>query len=1053
MNKEKFRYLILIFLCALVSSSGYAQKITLKGQVWDEVLNEPIMGANVSVKGTTNGVITDFDGNFTINVNKGDVIVVSFIGYKDVTMVVKPNMKISRILMSEDTQMIEEVVVVGYGVQKKASSVGAISVTKGDDLLSVGSVNTVSEALQGQLPGVTAINSSSKPGDDAADLFIRGKESWTSAAPLVLVDGIERNFNDVDVNEIESISVLKDASATAVYGVKGANGVILLTTKRGKNEKPVVNFSANFGFKQPTVNLEFADYVTSMKMYNEAVANDLAWDKTIAESTISAWENAYRTGNYGPYNDYFPDINWWNEMLRDFGFQQNYNVNISGGTERMTYFASLGYLNDGDIYNTQKNSEFDPRFYYKRYNWRTNFDFNITKSTKLSVNIAGKMGYENQPGYRGADTNDSYIFDPFFKYETNLFPIKYSDGEWGANAAGEGNVMMQMNEQGQVTYKTFQGFYDVYLKQDLDFITKGLSVKASLSYTTYQNRKSSIFKGRVYGEMDSEAVKQSPIRYLRTYDYSDPIVNEDGSISYPLLTEQRFPDDNTVEDLPLGANNDSWTGYGRKLYYEFAVNYARKFGNHDVTALALVNRKINETGADFPSYSEDWVGRVTYNWKERYLGEINAAYTGSEKFAPGKRFGFFPSFSLGWRVTEEPFMQEIKKKWLTNFKIRYSWGKVGSDAGANATNYIQIFNSGGNVNFGYDQNVSFGPTYSEGALAYEDATWETAIKQNLGFEVGIINKLNLTVDLFKSNRTGILMTRQTIAPWMGVGLPSVNLGETKNHGMEIDLKWNDKIGKDFNYFVKFNYSVSENRIVFKDDPRNLDEYLKNAGKPIGWTKKYIATGNLSSIDDIFNYSTSLINNGTQNKLVPGDLAYIDYNCDGVIEDKDQVPMDELNYPLTTFGLTLGFTYKNFGVNANFYAAQDVYKEQIGSLLWDFPNSVVKAQPNTLDRWTVEDMYSTEIVRPSVHLTNNYNSQGSTYTYTNHSYIRLKNLEINYSLPKSLIKKFGLTKCQIYVNGNNLFTISGVDYRRDPETSGQSVYPIVKRYNVGARLSF
>lgn len=1057
MKVEKIRCLLLIIMSFFVVHYGYAQDISIKGQVFDQTLGEPMIGVNVSVKGTTNGVITDFDGNFIIKAKKNDVLVFSFIGYKDVVVVVKPGLNLSKVLMSEDTQQIEEVVVVGYGQQKKASSVGAISSTKGTDLLQVGSVTTVSEALQGQIPGVMAINTSSKPGDDAADLFIRGKATWGSASPLVLVDGIERNFNDVDVNEIESISVLKDASATAVYGVKGANGVILLTTKRGKNEKPVVNFSANFGFKQPTVDLDFADYITSMKMYNEAVTNDKDWTKLIPESTISAWENAYRTGNYGPYNDYFPEVDWWNEMVKDFGFQQNYNLNISGGTERMSYFASLGYLNDGDIYNIQKNDEFDPRFYYKRYNWRTNFDFNITKSTKLSVNIAGNMGYRNQPGYRDADSGDSYIFDPFLKNETNTFPIKYSDGVWGSNHQGEGNIVAQMNHQGQRQYKTFQGFYDVMLNQKLDMITKGLSFKASVSYTSSSTRQSKLFKAGIYdaANNDASASNLAIVRYYRQYDYSKPIINEDGTVTYELINEVIIPNSESDLDLPMGVSYDNFSAYNRKLYYELALNYARKFGNHDVTALALFNRKITENKANFPSYEEDWVGRVTYNWKERYLAEVNAAYTGSEKFAPGKRFGFFPSFSVGWRITEENFMKSLRDSWLTNLKIRYSWGKVGSDLNANAFNYIQTYESGGNVTFGKYDDVSFGPLYTEGALAYANATWETAIKQNLGLDITLFRNLKMTIDLFNEKRTGILMTRQTIAPWMGVGLPSVNIGETKNHGMELDLTWNDNIGKDFNYYVKFNFSTSENRVVFKDDPNKLDEYLKAAGKPIGadGLLKYIAVGNLSSIDDIFNYSTSIINNGTQDRLVPGDLVYIDYNSDGVIDSKDKAPVSHVNYPLTSYGLTLGFDYKGFGVNAQFYAATGVYKEQIGNLLWDFPNSIVKAQPNTLDRWTEEDANSTAIVRPSVHLTNTYNSQQSTFTYTNHSYLRLKNLEINYSLPKQWIKVAGLSKCQIYVNGNNLFTISKVDKRRDPETGSGSVYPIVRRFNVGARLSF
>lgn len=726
----------------------------------------------------------------------------------------------------------------------------------------------------------------------------------------------------------------------------------------------------------------------------------------------------------------------------------------------MAYFASVGMLNDGDIYNTKKQQDFDPRFYYKRYNWRSNFDFEITKSTTLSVNIAGKMGYRNQPGYRDADNGDGYIFNPFIQSPTNLFPIKYSDGEWGADGQGAGNIVAQMNSQGQRHYKSFQGFYDVILKQNLDMITKGLSVKATVSYNTYSDRQSSIFKARIYGMNDAEASSNAFIRYYRVYDYANPIVNADGTIDYPLIREDRFPTSQMEEDRPVGASHDNFKDYGRKLYYEVALNYQRSFNDHNVTALAVFNRKItdstesgNNSKMSFASYEEDWVGRVTYNWKERYLAEVNAAYTGSEKFAPGKRFGFFPSFSIGWRLSEEPFMKKIQEKWLTNLKLRYSYGEVGSDKGAPRFNYIQLFESGGNVTFGKNQNVTYGPLYTEGKLAYQNATWETAVKQNIGIEMTILRKLKLNLDLFDEKRTGILMSRNTVAPWMGTGLPSVNIGETKNHGLELELGWNDKIGKDFSYFAKFNFATSENRIVFKDDPNRLDDYLKAAGKPIGYVKKYLVTGNLSSIDDIFNYTQSGIVNGSQDKLIPGDLAYMDYNGDGVVDSKDMAPAEHLNYPLTTYGLTLGFTYKGFGVNALFYAAAGVYKEQIGAFLWDFPQGNIKAQPNTLERWTPEDALSGNIVRPSVHLVNDYNSKESTFSYTNHSYLRLKNLEVNYSFPKEWIKKMNISSCQLYVNGNNLFTISGVDDRRDPETGGGDVYPIVRRYNVGVRLSF
>lgn len=326
-NKTYLLFLSLFF-SLFFSSQASAQDITIKGVVWDDAMDEPMAGVNVSEDGTTNGVITDLDGRFSINVSKGATLLFSFIGYKDESVTVSSAEDDLRIVMRADSELLEEIVVVGYGQQKKASSVGSITQAKGEDLLMAGSVNMVSEALQGQMPGVVAINKSSKPGDDAADIFIRGKATWGNASPLVLVDGVERDFNDVDINEIESISVLKDASATAVYGVKGANGVILLTTKRGGDQEPKVNFSANFGFKQPTVDYEWADYITSMKMYNEAAANDNNWTSIIPESTIAAWENAYATGNYGPYNDYFPQVDWWDEMIKDFGFQQNYNLNV-----------------------------------------------------------------------------------------------------------------------------------------------------------------------------------------------------------------------------------------------------------------------------------------------------------------------------------------------------------------------------------------------------------------------------------------------------------------------------------------------------------------------------------------------------------------------------------------------------------------------------------------------------------------------------------------------------------------------------------------------------
>jgi TonB-linked SusC/RagA family outer membrane protein len=1056
MKREK-RYLSFFFLCCflLCLPAVQAQQTDWKGQVKDAVSGETMIGVSVQVKGTSIGTITDLNGHFSVKAAKGDVLVISFVGYKALEVKLNANTALGVIALTEDTELLEEVVVVGYGVQKKASSVGSITSTKGEDLLRVGSVNSVSEALQGQMPGVVAINSTSKPGADQASLLIRGKSTWGEAAPLVLIDGIERDFNDVDVNEIESISVLKDASATAVYGVKGANGVILLTTKRGMDRKAEISFTANFGFKQPSAAPEWSDYVTSMKQYNKAQANDANWGALMPESTIEAWENAYATGNYGPYNDVFPDVNWWNELVKDVGYEQTYNLNVRGGTKRMSYFVSLGYLHDGDIFATTKQADFDPSFSYRRYNWRSNFDFNVTETTKLSFNVAGKMGYQNQPAYRpGDDSPDQYFFGTFFTAPSNDFPIKYSNGIWGDGTSADQNIAYLMAAGGSRNVKQHQGFYDVILNQKLDFITKGLAVKASLSYTTSSAWNTDLVAGKILGNDDLMA-QRTHIRINRVYDYVNPVYNADGTITYNYI-EKRYPDANAAGDMPIGGIYDGFRAYGRKLYYELALNYGRRFGDHDVTGLFVFNRKMNEsTGGNtmnFPAYEEDWVGRVTYNFKERYLAEFNGAYTGSEKFAPGRRFGFFPSASVGWRISEEAWVKKIAKDVLSNLKLRYSYGVVGNDKGATRFNYIQKFEQvGGNAQLGLYQTSNWGPLYREGKLADPDATWEESVKQNIGFEIGLWGKLNVTLDVFDEKRNNILMTRKTLPSWAnsGVDFPQVNLGKTKNHGFELDAQWNDRIGK-FNYYAKFNFATSENRIVFIDDPKDQVDYLKQAGKSIGYVNKYLATGNFQSLDDIYNSAQSGIVSGAQNTLIPGDLYYIDYNGDGMIDGKDMVPMANLNYPVTTMGLTLGGSYKGFGFNMLWYNAMDVYKEAIPSYLWDFPASNIKAQPNT-NAWTPDALIQSGPVRPSIHVQKSYNSVASTYTYTNHAYLRLKNLEVNYNIPKRWLKRMALDKLQVYVNGTNLLTFSKGDSRRDPEHAGQNIYPMVKRYNIGFRL--
>lgn len=1048
----KLKWMCLLFLSLLLSPPLlWGQNHSIKGQIVDAKSNEPLIGVNITVEGTSNGTISDVDGHFTLTATPDAVLKISYIGYREILLKVADLKKDAIISLEEDSKQLEEVVVVGYGVQKKVTSVGSITQTGGNELMKGGSVNSVSEALQGKLNGVVAINSSGMPGDNEVKMYIRGKSTWDNTDPLVLVDGIERNMNDVDMNEIESISVLKDASATAVYGVRGGNGVILITTKRGTDTAPVINFSANYTFKSPTTSMKLADHVTAMQAYNMAMANDASWDKLIPQSTIDTWSRAYAEGNYGAYNDVFPYVNWWDELITG-GFTQNYNINIRGGTDYMKYFASAGYQGDGDIYDLKKNDDFDPRHTYKRYNWRSNFDFNFTKSTKLSINIAGSMGYRNK-----SIDNDS-PFNRILTESTSDHPIMYSDGNWGDDE--EKNPVANMNLGGAKLRKTFQGWYDASLEQKLDFITKGLKVAAKVSYSSSSTTNTDVYRG---GGSADQALK-SIVRYHRVYDYANPVVNTDGTITYPMIEDKRLP---TSESVPLPPGVTMWDGldaYTRRFYYEFSVAYNRSFNDHNVSALALVNRKIyderytenNTQYMRFPNYNEDWVGRVTYNWKERYLTEMNISYTGSEKFARGERFGLFPSFSLGWRLSEEPFIKKSIGKVLTNAKFRYSWGKVGSDAGAKRWNYIQQFTSDGNITLGTDASGQiWGPLYHEGDVANLNSTWEKSTKQNLGIEIGLWNKLDITLDLFDEKRKDILMEPQTTSFITGAKFNALNIGSTKNHGFELELHYNDKIGSDFRYHVGFTLASSENRVVFRDDPVNGPNHLKEAGKPIGHQNRYLAVGNYETIDDVFNNAqTGSINSVAPGQVVPGDFIYIDFDSNGILNGQDKVAVDELNYPLHTYGLNLGFDWKGLSFSAMFYAPTGVYKLVNSVYSASFKSGKINAQPDVMNAWTPETANTSGVRAPALHLTNDgaFNGTESTYRYQNFSYLRLKTMELGYNLPKKWLKTVGLKSLQVYVTGNNLLTWWGGDDRIDPEGE-QAKYPILRSFTSGVRVSF
>ena len=1026
--------------------------IVIEGVVNDE-LGQPMIGVTIVEDGTANGTLTDFDGKFSLRVSEDSKIKVTFVGYKPQLIGdLSADMDPLDINMELDVASLDEVVIVGYGEQKKESVVAAISQVDGEDILKTGATTNVSESLQGLSPGVTVINSDGLPGKGANGIQIRGVGTWANTDPLIIVDGIERGFNSIDPSEIETISILKDASATAVFGVRGANGVIMITTKRGRTGDPKFNFSSNFGFKFPTKNKENTNFITTMRMYNEAAANDRLWGNQIPQSVIGAWEQ--NIDQAGPYNPYFPQIDWWDEIIRDFGFQQQYNLNVSGGTESMKYFGSLGYVKDGDIFNTNSQSaDFDPDFGYERYNWRFNLDFDITKTTQFSINFAGNFRNRLQPFF---GPGDNVIYSKIHTLPSNVFPIKYPDGEWGDSAAGGQNFNVLLNEGGQEIHKAYQGFYDAKLNQKLDFVTKGLSAEAKIAFTSNSSYFTAKRRDR---STQGNASLGSEVRYYRNYDITNPIVQEDGSIEYPLISEVRWPTSEYQGGKPIFTNYDSFRGYGRRLFYQFSTNYKRTFGKHAVTALALMNRQteVNAGEAlvyDFPSYREDWVGRVTYAYNRKYLLEVNGAYTGSEKFARGKRFGFFPSFAVGWVLSKEPFIKKITGNALDFFKVRYSQGEQGSDNGAPRFAYTQIYSSGGNVPLGYDNRTNYGPLYQEGKAANPDQTWETSLKRNLGFEIKVLDKrLSGTLDLYTENRRGILMNYRTIPVWFGANEPTGNIGEAKNRGYELSLSWRDKIGG-FSYNVDGNISQFENRIVFYDDPRLQDDYLKHQGKPIRWDRqgpRVINSGYYQSLDDVYNYAAPSLGI-SKNNLVPGDLMFVDYNADGIVDVQDQVVMENQLYPRMIYGFNLGGSYKNFSLQARFYGVSEIGRLRGDRLTFDFLDGEIMAQNDVLTRWTPETAATAQ--KPSLHLGSNilHNNSISTFNYTKGDYLRLKSVELSYTIKEDL-EAFGVDRLQIYTNGNNLYTWTKSNSGTDPEAFDGAAYPVVKRYNVGFRLTF
>jgi TonB-linked SusC/RagA family outer membrane protein len=1027
--------------------------IVVTGTVSDEF--GPIPGVNILIKGTQQGTVTDASGNFSITVpGKQSVLQFKFLGMNNQEVVVG-NRTVFNITMTENVSELTEVVVVGYGVQKKESSVASIAQVSGNDMLKMNATN-VTNALAGQVAGVSIVQNSGQPGSDAGKIFIRGVSSWQSSDPLVLVDGIERNFNQIDPNEIETLSVLKDASATAVFGVRGANGVILITTRRGKKGEVKVSGSAELTIKEPINVLKpMNSYQTALVM-NEANRNDNNWGSLWSNEMLAHWRDQDLPWLY-------PNTSWQDEMLKKNAFSNKYNVNISGGTDFARVFASLSYLFDGDIINTQKQPDYDPEWKFNRYNYRFNIDLDLTKSTLLSLDAGGFISIMNRPN----ETNNQRLLrnifmlgpmeiPPYYPAEVlNLYPDPSRPDQTGDRIAGTGvtnaeNPMLANNYSGQASIKTTNLDATITLKQNLDFITKGLSINGKVGYTHV-------------------------LSYSRSWGLDVIAWRLNGDASWSRFKGRTNSIDPEQAATPVTYNGEGVNGDPfRSWYFEGAINYARTFDKHSFTGLLLGLRNKRQNNVAFPSYEEGIVGRITYDFDSRYSTEVNLGYNGSEQFSPQNRYGFFPSYGLTWNLHNEKFFKPFKPV-IQRLKIRATYGETGSDYSPNRWLYTSSYTTQNNAHGGWDKyspgvnpgvgtDTSYPLSIIEENAANANVTWERALKQNIAFEMAFLkeNRFVLNLDFFKEHRSHILLSRNAVPEWFGVGMKQQNLGETKTQGYEIELKYQHTIGG-FYYWVKPAIWFSDNRIIARDDPMYKPEYQKQAGFRINQLFGTISSGKPSHlIQNADELMTAARYGG--GVMGVGDVMYIDFNGDGVIDTNDQLPLGySQRNPMYNYSLNGGFKYSNFTFDFLIQAVSHYSRVTIDAFAWPLHRLAPHAFEYQLDRWTPDNPYA-DYPQFRFDANRGHNNladaQVRTINTYDASYLRLKSASFTYNIPKNLTGKMRLQNMSVYLRGNNLFTWAPNFPLTDPEgtdSAGSNLtngyYPLTRRITLGTQITF
>ena len=1030
---------------APASTEQQQNKRKISGRVTD-IKGEPLIGVNVTVDGDANGSITNMDGLYEIFVTKKSVVLkFTYIGFKTSEIRTNASTNIYDVTLEEQVNELEETVIVGYGTQRKISNIGAQSSMKMEDIKTPSA--SLTTTLAGRLAGVVAVQRTGEPGKDAADIWIRGISTPNTSSPLVLVDGVERSFNDIDPEDIESLTTLKDASATAVYGVRGANGVILIKTKPGKVGKPTVSADYYESFTRFTKMVDLADGITYMNAANEAMRNDgiaTKYTEDQIRNTIAGKD---------PY--LYPNVDWLKEIFNDWGHNRRVNVNVRGGSEKVAYYASVSYFNETGMTVTDKNIDtYDSKMKYSRYNFTTNLNIDVTPTTKVEIGAQGYLGEGNYPAISSADLYNAAMSISPVEYPKMFFVNGEAFVPGTSTNNNFNNPYSQATRRGYDNLTKNQIYSNLRVTQDLDMLTKGLKLTAMYAFDVYNE---------IHVHQD---------RAESTYNFLDTSVPYDMN-GQPIL--QRIYEGSNV----LSYTQE--TSGNKKTYLEASLNYDRTFNDdHRVSALFLFNQQSKllypkGTLEDAIPYRMMGIaGRATYSWKDRYFAEFNIGYNGAENFSPKHRFGTFPAFGVGWVVSNEKFWQPLSKA-VSFLKIRYTDGKVGnSEVSDRRFMYLDQMKENGDYGYKFGPNGTKWSGYETVNMAV-DLIWEESRKQDLGIDLKLFNDdLSIVFDLFKERRENILLKREhSIPSFLGynTSAPYGNIGIIENKGFDGTIEYNKRINKDWVIALRGNVTFNKDKWIQGELPEQKYEWMNQYGHNINGVKGYVAEGlfTQAEIDDMARWeSLSDANKAITPKpfasqfgtVKAGDIKYKDLNNDGQIDAYDQTYISRGDVPTTVYGFGFTVGWKDLSVGMMFQGVAGAERVLNGSSVNPFNGGGGSGNlySNIGDRWTEENpdqnAFYPCLSYGSETTSNINNFQKSTWWVRNMNFLRLKTLQISYNLPKPWVNKVHLKNAAVYVMGTNLFTLSRFKLW-DPElnTDNGASYPNTTSYSVGINFTF